>query len=316
MAMYRHTIREQLFKLLFRLDFIPENEMKEQEELFFDSGDQTYSAEDRAEIEEKLSSILSHRGEIDRELSEKAEGWSLDRMGKAELAILRLAVYEIRYDDTVPERVAINEAVELARTFGQDNAPAFVNAVLSRFTAEGAEKYELKKAEEAAAPEEQPDREKSGGAEVHIVHSRQQEDKAVRARRSGSRREDETPHRDAGSGRTGRSNGHTGYGSGRTGRSDGHTGSGSGRTGRSNGPSGSGSGHTGRSNGHSGSGSSRTGRSYGHAGAGSSRSGGSYGQARSEGRYTRKEGEGSGTSAGAQRRSSAAGQKDSDTQES
>ena len=99
-------------------------------------------------------------------------------MGKVELTVLRLAVYEMKYDDSVPEKVAINEAVELARRFGQDGAPAFVNAILSRFTREGEKKYEQQKAlktekkEEEAAPDR--NRPRNGGAQVHIVHARKQ----------------------------------------------------------------------------------------------------------------------------------------------
>ncbi len=178
MAMYRRTIREQLFKLLFRFDFLSGEEMKEQEELFFDSGDQTFTDADRAEIAGKLESILAHREEIDREIAERSEGWSLDRMGKVELTLLRLAVYEMKYDESVPEKIAINEAVELARRFGQDGAPAFVNAILSRFTAEGEKKYEQQKAlrTEKQAEEAAPDRNRprNSGAQVHIVHTRKQ----------------------------------------------------------------------------------------------------------------------------------------------
>ena len=64
------------------------------------------------------------------------KGWRLDRVGKVELAILRLAVYEICFDDDVPAGAAINEAVELAKKFGQDNAGQFVNGVLAQFAAE------------------------------------------------------------------------------------------------------------------------------------------------------------------------------------
>ena len=58
-------------------------------------------------------------------------------MGKAELAILRLAVYEMLYDEEVPEGVAIDEAVELAKTYGQGSAGSFVNAVLAKFVKAG-----------------------------------------------------------------------------------------------------------------------------------------------------------------------------------
>lgn len=71
--------------------------------------------------------------EIDADLNQKAKGWSTDRMGKVDLTILRLAIYEIRYDEEVPTGVAINEAVELAKKFGQDSSPAFINGVLAKF---------------------------------------------------------------------------------------------------------------------------------------------------------------------------------------
>ena len=66
-------------------------------------------------------------------INETAKGWSTDRMGKVDLTILRLAVYEIRYDEDVPTGVAINEAVELAKKFGQEGSFAFVNGVLAKF---------------------------------------------------------------------------------------------------------------------------------------------------------------------------------------
>ena len=73
---------------------------------------------------------------MDEALFAKAEGWNKNRMGKVELTIFRLAIYEILKDDTVPTGVAINEAVELAKRYGQDNSGSFVNGVLAKFTKE------------------------------------------------------------------------------------------------------------------------------------------------------------------------------------
>lgn len=70
---------------------------------------------------------------MDGLLNQKAEGWNTARMGKVDLTILRLAVYEIRYDDFVPTGVAINEAVELAKKFGQEASAGFVNGILAKF---------------------------------------------------------------------------------------------------------------------------------------------------------------------------------------
>ena len=71
--------------------------------------------------------------EIDSQIDQVAAGWKTRRMGKVELTILRLALYEMNWDESVPEKVAINEAVELAKKFGGKDSPAFVNGILARF---------------------------------------------------------------------------------------------------------------------------------------------------------------------------------------
>ena len=81
----------------------------------------------------KFTAIHEKLDEIDAMINEKAKGWSTGRMGKVDLTIIRLAVYEMKYDDTVPQSVAINEAVELAKTFGMDESSGFVNGVLAKF---------------------------------------------------------------------------------------------------------------------------------------------------------------------------------------
>ncbi|MGX8686178.1 MAG: transcription antitermination factor NusB, partial [bacterium] len=105
----------------------------EQVKLFFESGDIVATPEDQAKISEKCTKIVALIPELDREISEKLEGWKIGRLGKVELAILRLALYEIRYDDDVPTGAAINEAVELAKKFGQDNSGQFINGILAKF---------------------------------------------------------------------------------------------------------------------------------------------------------------------------------------
>lgn len=131
--MTRRGIREQIFKLLFRAEFNAPEEMAEQEELFFTSGDITVTPEDQEYITEKVGRIVEMIPELDDRLSEKIEGWSLPRIGKVELTILRLALYEIQEDEDIPPQVAITEAVDLGKKFGQDNAGAFINGVLAKF---------------------------------------------------------------------------------------------------------------------------------------------------------------------------------------
>jgi N utilization substance protein B len=75
--------------------------------------------------------VLRNQTELDAVLSEKADNWSLDRMAATDRAVLRLGAYEIRYADT-PGRVAINEAVDLAKRFGSANSSQFVNGILDK----------------------------------------------------------------------------------------------------------------------------------------------------------------------------------------
>ena len=70
--------------------------------------------------------------DLDSIIDDNSEGWKTDRMGKVELSLLRLAVYEMLFDDDIPTAVAMDEAVELAKTYGQDNSGAFVNAILTK----------------------------------------------------------------------------------------------------------------------------------------------------------------------------------------
>ncbi len=131
--MSRRELREQIFKLLFRVEFNAKDELAVQEAFFFEDEENRASEEENTEIHEKFERILKQLDQIDMELNQKTKGWGTDRMGKVDLTILRLAVYEIQYDDEIPTGVAINEAVELAKKFGQDSSPAFINGVLAKF---------------------------------------------------------------------------------------------------------------------------------------------------------------------------------------
>ena len=131
--MSRRELRELIFKLLFRVEFNPKEELAQQEVLFFQDEENQTGEEERDQIIEKFHRIVEKLDEIDTLLNEKAKGWSTNRMGKVDLTILRLAVFEIKYDEEIPTGVAINEAVELAKKFGQDSSPAFVNGVLAKF---------------------------------------------------------------------------------------------------------------------------------------------------------------------------------------
>ena len=87
---------------------------------------------DKDYIRSKYEAVAARVPEIDELLNQTAEGWKTSRMNKVDLTILRLAVYEMRWDADVPEGVAINEAVELAKKFGGDSSSSFVNGVLGK----------------------------------------------------------------------------------------------------------------------------------------------------------------------------------------
>ena len=82
-------------------------------------------------ITDKLNGLLFHLNDIDECLGKNSDNWELDRIGKEELAILRLAAFEILYDDEVPDAVAINEAVEIAKKYSDEKSAKFINGVLS-----------------------------------------------------------------------------------------------------------------------------------------------------------------------------------------
>lgn len=129
--MTRREIREHIFKILFRAEFFDREEFKEQLSLCFQEiGDIGHN--DAEYLTRKTDDICLHLDEIDTLINEHVEKWKTSRMAKAELAIIRLAVYEMKYEEEIPVSVAINEAVELAKIYGSDNGAAFVNGVLAK----------------------------------------------------------------------------------------------------------------------------------------------------------------------------------------
>ena len=129
--MTRREIREQVFKMLFRVEFYNQEEMSEQIALCEDDAC-NWKEKDKTYIFEKVEKISEKLEEIDAKINEVSEGWKTGRMGKVDLTLIRLAVYEMLNEEDVPAKVAINEAVELAKQYGTDNSPSFVNGVLAK----------------------------------------------------------------------------------------------------------------------------------------------------------------------------------------
>ena len=130
--MTRRQLREHLFKMVFQGEFYGKEELAEQERLYLDTEEGIPGEEEQKELLERFRQVQEHLQEIDRLIEGASTGWKPGRMNKVDLSLLRVAVFEMRFDEKVPERVAINEAVELAKKFGGDDSPSFINGVLAK----------------------------------------------------------------------------------------------------------------------------------------------------------------------------------------
>ncbi len=129
--MGRSELREHIFRILFRIEFQPKEEMEEQLALYLEELESAKDTE-KEYIRRKYTAIAEKVETIDEMINTSATGWKTSRMGKVDLTILRLAVYEIEWDEEVPQGVAINEAVELAKRYGGEESPSFINGVLGK----------------------------------------------------------------------------------------------------------------------------------------------------------------------------------------
>lgn len=134
--MTRRELRDNVFKMLFRIEFHEAEEMPEQLALFEDELDTLFDGkqgqDNREYLTNKCNDIFSHITELDEAINEVSSGWKTSRMSKVDLTIIRLAVYEMRYEEDIPVAVSINEAVELAKKYGTDDSASFVNGILAK----------------------------------------------------------------------------------------------------------------------------------------------------------------------------------------
>ncbi|VDG19820.1 transcription antitermination factor NusB [Lactiplantibacillus mudanjiangensis] len=132
MSLTRHEIREKAFQALFALNANPD---ADEDQLF----QQLLNPDDNAEIEipsylsTLVTGVLEHQAELDAQIQPYlSQAWSLDRLAKTDLIILRLAFFELTYVDDVPDKVAINEAIELTKAFSDERSRKFVSGVLGK----------------------------------------------------------------------------------------------------------------------------------------------------------------------------------------
>ena len=130
--------REKLFLMLFQHEFHETAEYREQIALYNQTceTEEAFADISADEMTERLFDVVDKLGIIDAGLNSAISGWKLSRISKVDITILRLAVYEMKYDDTIPVKVSVNEAVELAKKYGGDSSPSFVNGVLAKMIVE------------------------------------------------------------------------------------------------------------------------------------------------------------------------------------
>lgn len=128
--MNRSAIREQAFKLIYSLEIQRQNDLEESINLYIESNE-IKDSNAQEYIKDAVLGIEEHKQEIMNQIETNLKKeWKIDRIAKIDLAILKLAIYEIKYKD-IPFKVVINEAVELAKKYGEDSSKNFVNGVLA-----------------------------------------------------------------------------------------------------------------------------------------------------------------------------------------
>jgi N utilization substance protein B len=129
----RKLAREMAVEFLFQIQFQKEN-IKEQVENYLDSVvDSVHDGDfDKDYFFEIINGVINCQQEIDEIVSDKAIDWTLDRIAKVDLAILRVAIYEIKHREDIPVGVSINEAVEIAKKYGTQDSGRFVNGLLAK----------------------------------------------------------------------------------------------------------------------------------------------------------------------------------------
>ena len=128
--MGRRASREIVMKLLYQLE-LQKEDRQEQIDLVLEQ--ERLSSNDEKYIRDMIDGVYSNLDDIDSLIERGLKGWTLDRISKVELSVLRIALYEMKYRDDIPIKVSFNEAIELTKKYsGQDKA-SFVNGLLGRY---------------------------------------------------------------------------------------------------------------------------------------------------------------------------------------
>ena len=128
--MSRKKARDNAFKCIYELEFIKDKSL---DDILLNCYEENNNSEEEKQyIQMIVNGVKENIKKIDDIILSKLKNWSLDRIAKIDLAILRLAIYEILYVDSIPSKVSANEAVELAKTYGNNDSKSFVNGVIAK----------------------------------------------------------------------------------------------------------------------------------------------------------------------------------------
>ena len=123
----RRKAREVALQVLYSLSFVT-LDVEKAMELFW--GNFVAPKADKEFAASLIEGTWGHREELDRLIEESSDNWSLSRMSKVDISILRLAVFELLYCEDIPSKVTMNEAIDLGKTFGAENSGSFINGIL------------------------------------------------------------------------------------------------------------------------------------------------------------------------------------------
>ena len=127
--MKREDVREKTMQLVYQMDMTGDFEVAD-----LSIVDENVKAASKKQAAETLAAVQDHHEEIDKIITDNLDNWTLERIAKTDLAILRTAVAEMLYVESIPVRVSINEAVDLAKKYGDERSYAFINSVLGKIS--------------------------------------------------------------------------------------------------------------------------------------------------------------------------------------
>lgn len=124
--MTRREARELIMKMLYEMTFHPDKDAN----LLLEGYTQDMKGKVKDFIVNEFNGVLQHQEEIDSIIEASSTNWSINRIAKVDHMLLRMAVYELKWGEDIPQKVAINEAIEIAKVYSTDKSPKFINGIL------------------------------------------------------------------------------------------------------------------------------------------------------------------------------------------